>query len=35
VKYPFEETLAMIERGRISDALTVLALQRAWFFLQK
>jgi len=35
VKYPFEETLEMIERGRISDALTVLALQRAWFFLQK
>jgi hypothetical protein len=35
VKYPFEETLEMIGHGRISDALTVLALQRAWFFLQK
>ena len=35
VRYPFKETLEMIERGQISDALTVLALQRAWFFLQR
>ena len=35
VKYPFEETLKMIEQGRIKDALTLLALQRCWFYLQK
>jgi ADP-ribose pyrophosphatase len=35
VKYPFEETLKMSERGQISDALTILALQRTWFYLQK
>jgi ADP-ribose pyrophosphatase len=35
VKYPFEETLALIEQGQISDALTILALQRAWFYLRK
>jgi ADP-ribose pyrophosphatase len=35
VKYPFNETLEMIEQGQISDALTILALQRAWFYLQK
>jgi hypothetical protein len=35
VKYPLNETLEMIEQGQISDALTILALQRAWFYLQK
>lgn len=35
VKYPFEETLELIEQGQISDALTILALQRAWFYLRK
>lgn len=35
VKYPFEETIKMIEQGRITDALTLLALQRSWFHLQK
>jgi ADP-ribose pyrophosphatase len=35
VKYPLNETLEMIEQGQISDAVTILALQRAWFYLQK
>jgi ADP-ribose pyrophosphatase len=35
VKYPLDETLEMIDRGQISDALTMLALQRAWWYLQK
>jgi len=35
VKYPFEETLELIEQGQISDALTILSLQRAWFYLRK
>jgi ADP-ribose pyrophosphatase len=35
VKYPFEETMKMIERGRIKDGMTLLALQRSWFYLQK
>ena len=35
VKYPLDETLEMIDQGRISDALTMLALQRAWLYLQK
>jgi len=35
VKYPFEETMKMIAQGRIKDALTLLALQRCWFYLQK
>jgi ADP-ribose pyrophosphatase len=35
MKYPFEGTLELIERGQISDALTILALQRTWFYLQK
>lgn len=33
VNYPFEETLRMITDGRITDALTVLSLQKAWFYL--
>ena len=33
VHYPFEETLGMIADGRITDALTVLSLQKAWFYL--
>lgn len=35
VKYPLNETLEMIEQGLISDALTILSLQRAWFYLQR
>ena len=33
VHYPLEETLDMILDGRITDALTVLSLQNAWFYL--
>ncbi len=33
VHYPLQQTLAMILDGRITDALTVLSLQKAWFFL--
>ena len=32
VHYPFEQTLRMIAGGRITDALTILSLQKAWFF---
>ena len=35
VTYPLEVALKMIDEGQITDALTVLALQRAWFFLQE
>jgi ADP-ribose pyrophosphatase len=31
VKCPLDEALQMIETGRITDALTILALQWAWF----
>ena len=33
VRYPFEQTLRMIADGRITDALTVLSLQKAWFYI--
>ena len=33
VHYPLEQTLRMIADGRITDALTVLSLQKAWFYL--
>jgi ADP-ribose pyrophosphatase len=33
VHYPFDQTLRMIADGRITDALTVLSLQKAWFCL--
>lgn len=32
VHYPFDQTLRMIADGRITDALTVLSLQKAWFY---
>jgi len=35
VKYPLDEALEMIDQGQISDALTMLALQRAWLYLRK
>ena len=35
VKYPLDEALQMIEAGRITDALTILALQWAWFRLKE
>jgi len=34
VHYPFEQTLMMIADGRITDALTVLSLQKAWFYVE-
>ena len=33
VCYPFAQTLEMIADGRITDALTILSLQKAWFYL--
>ncbi len=33
VHYPFEQAIGMISDGRITDALTVLSLQKAWFYL--
>ena len=33
--YPFEQTLKMIADGRITDALTILSLQKAWFYFNK
>jgi ADP-ribose pyrophosphatase len=33
VHFPLEQTLKMISDGRITDALTVLSLQNAWFYL--
>ena len=35
VEYPLDEALQMIETGRITDALTILALQWAWFRLKE
>jgi ADP-ribose pyrophosphatase len=35
VAYPLDEALQMIETGRITDALTILALQRTWFSLKQ
>ena len=34
MKYPFEKTLKMIDEGRITEALTILCLQRVWFYIQ-
>lgn len=34
VHYPLEQTLRMISDGRITDAVTVLSLQKAWFYLK-
>ncbi len=34
VKYPVEDTMRMIDEGHITDALTILSLQMAWFYLQ-
>ena len=33
VHYPLEQTLRMIADGRITDALTILSLQKAWLYL--
>ena len=34
VEYPLDQALQMIAEGRITDALTILALQWAWFSLK-
>ena len=34
VEYPVDEALRMIETGQITDALSILALQWAWFSLK-
>ncbi len=31
--HPFEQTMDMIADGRITDALTILSIQKAWFYL--
>jgi len=33
VHHPFEQALRMIADGRITDALTILCLQKAWLYL--
>jgi ADP-ribose pyrophosphatase len=35
VEHPFDEALKMTGNGRITDALTVLALQMVWFYLHR
>ncbi len=35
VTHPFDQVMEMISTGRITDALTVLSLQRAWFYLRQ
>jgi hypothetical protein len=32
--YPLDRLMEMIAVGAITDALTILALQRAWFWLR-
>jgi ADP-ribose pyrophosphatase len=34
VKYPLKRTLQMIDAGRITDALTILSLQRTWLYFR-
>ena len=34
VQYPIEDTLKMISDGKITDGLTILALQSAWLYLR-
>jgi len=33
VTYPLEKVLQMIKNGRITDALTILSIQMAWFYI--
>jgi ADP-ribose pyrophosphatase len=33
VTYPLEKALKMIEAGKITDALTILSIQMAWFYI--
>lgn len=32
VTYPFEKAVRMIDEGKITDALTILSIQMAWFY---
>ena len=34
-KYPIADVMRMIDIGQITDALTILSLQMAWFYLQR
>jgi len=34
VTYPFEKAVQMIDEGKISDALTILSIQMAWFYIK-
>ncbi len=34
VTYPLEDAMKLIDDGKITDALTILALQRTWIYLQ-
>ena len=34
-KYPIADAMRMIDKGQITDALTILSLQMAWFYLQR
>jgi 8-oxo-dGTP pyrophosphatase MutT (NUDIX family) len=33
VKYPLEKAVQMIDEGKITDALTILSIQMAWFYI--
>jgi ADP-ribose pyrophosphatase len=35
VRHPLDQALKMICEGHITDALTILSLQRAWFYLKR
>ena len=32
-KYPLEKAIQMIDEGKITDALTILSIQMAWFYI--
>jgi len=34
VKYSLDETMRLINNGRITDALTIMAIYRTWVYLQ-
>jgi ADP-ribose pyrophosphatase len=34
VKFSFDEAMQLIDRGRITDVLTIMAIYRAWIYLQ-
>ena len=35
ITYPFDEVMQLIDKGRITDALTIMSIYRAWIYLQK